>query len=114
MPVSTTVVKLFLQDESLMHMLLDSSLRLQVLSDISALSGCQKRQFAAFVRIDNILIVWDDDLNYILKCLQPIEDQSITMVWKDETDDDESAPPALVQRRPAPSTSMHSMPMVAP
>ena len=95
MTVSTGVVKLFLQDEALTHMPLDSGLRLQILPDITALAECQKHQFAAFVRTYNILIVWDDDPNHILKRVQSIEDQLISMVWKEELDNDESAPPAL-------------------
>jgi hypothetical protein len=74
---------------------LDSGLRLQILPDIFALQVCQKHQFAAFVRTHNILIVWDDDANHVLKRVQSIEDQLITMVWKDEMDDNESAPPAF-------------------
>ncbi|KAJ9611401.1 hypothetical protein H2200_004585 [Cladophialophora chaetospira] len=95
MTVNTGVVKLFLQDESLTHMPLDSGLRLQILPNVSALPDCQKHQFAAFVRTNNLLIVWDDDPNHILKRVQSIEDQLISMVWKEEFDDNESAPPAL-------------------
>jgi hypothetical protein len=101
MTVNTAVVKLFLQDEQLTHMPLDSGLRLQILPDISALPGCQKHQFAAFVRTHNILVVWDDDPNHILKRVQSVEDQLINMVWKEDMDDDESALPAFSA---APST----------
>src|ERR1700761_313358 len=95
MTVSTGVVKLFLQDETLVHMPLDSGLRLQILPNIAALPQCQKHQFAAFVRTYNVLVVWDDDPNHILKRVQSIEDQLIRMVWKLELDDEESAPQAL-------------------
>src|ERR1700761_4808018 len=95
MTVSTGVVKLFLQDETLVHMPLESGLRLQILPSISALPDCQKHQFAAFVRTYNVLIVWDDDPNHILKRVQSIEEQLIRMVWKEEFDDDGGAPPAL-------------------
>ncbi|OCT47489.1 Glycosyl transferase family 2 [Cladophialophora carrionii] len=95
MTVNTGVVKLFLQDETLTHMPLDSGLRLQILPTINALPDCQKHQFAAFVRTNNILVVWDDDPNHILKRVQSIEDQLISMIWKEEFDDDASTPPAL-------------------
>lgn len=93
--VNTGVVKLFLQDETLTHMPLDSGLRLQILPNISALPHCQKHQFAAFVRNHNMLIVWDDDPNHILKRVKSIEDQLIGMIWKEELDGDESVRPAL-------------------
>ena len=95
MTINTGVVKLFLQDGTLTHMPLDSGLRLQILPNISALPDCQKHQFAAFVRTHNVLIVWDDDPNHILKRVQSIEDQLISMIWKEEIEDDESAPPML-------------------
>ena len=72
---------------------LDSGLRLQILPNISALPDCQKHQFAAFIRTYDILIVWDDDPNHILKRVQSIEDQLISMVWKEDFDDTESGPP---------------------
>ncbi|KIW88925.1 uncharacterized protein Z519_10409 [Cladophialophora bantiana CBS 173.52] len=93
MTVNTGVVKLFLQDQTLAHMPLDSGLRLQILPSISHLPDCQKHQFAAFIRTYNILIVWDDDPNHILKRVQSIKDQLINMIWKEESEDDESSAP---------------------
>jgi cellulose synthase/poly-beta-1,6-N-acetylglucosamine synthase-like glycosyltransferase len=95
MTVTTAVVKLFLQDESLTHMPLESGLRLQILPNISALPDCQKHQFAAFIRMSNLLVVWDDDPNQILKRVQSIEDQLIGMIWEQEVGDEDAVPQAL-------------------
>ncbi|KAK6387753.1 hypothetical protein LTS17_001022 [Exophiala oligosperma] len=93
MTVNTRIIKLFLQDDNLSYVPLESGLRLQILPSISHLPQCQKHHFAAFIRDQQILIVWDDDPNHVLKRVQGIEEQLISMVWKEEMDDDESVGP---------------------
>ncbi len=93
MTVNTRIIKLFLQDETLTYVPLESGLRLQILPTISHLPECQKHHFAAFIQDYQILVVWDDDPNHVLKRVQSIEDQLISMVWKEEMNDDESAAP---------------------
>ncbi|KAL6252468.1 hypothetical protein RBB50_000187 [Rhinocladiella similis] len=102
MTVNTRIIKLFLQDDSLTYVPLESGLRLQILPSISHLPRCQKHHFAAFIRDYQILIVWDDNPNHVLKRVQGIEDQLISMVWKEQVDDDESVAP---MRSAMPSTT---------
>ncbi|KAI1609612.1 glycosyl transferase family group 2-domain-containing protein [Exophiala viscosa] len=93
MTVNTAIIKLFLHDNSLKYVPLESGLRLQILPSISYLPECQKHHFAAFIQDYKILVVWDDDPNHLLQRVQNIEEQLISMVWKEQADDDESAPP---------------------
>ncbi|KAK5192574.1 hypothetical protein LTR99_009673 [Exophiala xenobiotica] len=93
MTVNTRIIKLFLQDETLTYVPLESGLRLQILPSVSQLPECQKHHYAAFIQDYQILVVWDDDPNHVLKRVQSIEDQLISMVWKEEMNDDESAAP---------------------
>lgn len=90
MTINTGTIKLFLRDETLTHVPLDSGLHLQILPSISHLPDCQKHHFAAFIRIYDILIVWDDDPNHLLVRVQNIECQLINMIWKEEMEDGDS------------------------
>ena len=92
MTVNTRIVKLFLRRQDMAFVPLDNGLRLQVLPDITYLPQCQKHHFAAFIQDSSILIVWDDDPNHILARAQGIEDQLMSMIWKEEEDDDDKAP----------------------
>ncbi|KAK5031090.1 hypothetical protein LTS07_004825 [Exophiala sideris] len=93
MTVNTAIIKLFLHDNSLKYVPLESGLRLQILPSTSHLPECQKHHFAAFIQDYKTLVVWDDDPNHLLQRVQNIEKQLISMVWKEQGDDDESVPP---------------------
>ncbi|EXJ84976.1 hypothetical protein A1O3_05651 [Capronia epimyces CBS 606.96] len=93
MTINTGIIKLLLRNQGMSYLPLDSGLRLQILPNISHLPGCQKHHFAAFIQDYSILVVWDDDPNHIMRRVHGIVDQLISMFWKEETADDESAAP---------------------
>ncbi|KAL2415455.1 hypothetical protein ABEF91_005785 [Exophiala dermatitidis] len=88
MTVNTNIVKLLLRNPGSSFLPLDSGLRLQILPSICYLADCQKHHFAAFIQDYAYLIVWDDDPNHLIQRVQDIEDQLISIVWKEEASDD--------------------------
>ena len=83
MTVNTRVIKLFLRRHGALYVPLADGLRLQILPSIAHLPKCQKHQFAAFIQDSSILLVWDDEPKHVLDRANDIEDQLMSMVWRD-------------------------------
>jgi hypothetical protein len=62
---------------------LSDDLRLQVLPSVDYLSSCKKHHFGAFIKDQQLLIVWDDEAQNIFKRAEYIEKSLIDMVWKE-------------------------------
>lgn len=90
MTVNTRVIKLFLRQQSAAYIPLADGLRLQILPNVTYLPRCQKHQFAAFIYDSSLLIVWDDDPKHLLERANNIEDQLMSMIWREEGDLGES------------------------
>jgi hypothetical protein len=93
MTVNTRVVQLFLRQEDSVYVPLENGLRLQILPDVSFLPQCQKHHFAAFIQDSAVLVVWDDQPTHILSRVKDIEDQLMSMIWNDSTEDGERLSP---------------------
>lgn len=72
---------------------LQGGLNLQVLQRMTDLPRCQKHHFAAFVVEPPLLVVWDDDPNKIIKRIERLEADIVSLVWKTEMEDDDEEPP---------------------
>jgi len=108
MTVNTRIIKLFLRRSDVAFVPLDNNLRIQVISNITQLPQCQKHHFAAFVQEPRLLVVWDDDPNEILKRVQDLEDQLISMIWKEEAhEDDRGTAPFNGSKQPSRAPSMY-------
>jgi hypothetical protein len=73
---------------------LQGGLNLQVLQRMTDLPRCQKHHFAAFVVEPPLLVVWDDDPNKIIKRIERLEADIVSLVWKTEMEDDDEEPPS--------------------
>jgi hypothetical protein len=84
MTVNTRVIKLFLSNIDRPYIPLMEGLRLQVLPDMSCLPRCQKHQFAAFIAVKGLLVVWDDEPQFLLPRAEKLEKELMEMVWHGE------------------------------
>jgi len=83
MTVNTRVIKMFLKRHLADYVPLSDDLRLQVLPSVDYLSSCKKHHFGAFIKDQQLLIVWDDEAQNIFKRAEYIEKSLIDMVWKE-------------------------------
>jgi len=85
MTVNTRVVKiLLLRSSTTTYIEVQPGLRVQVLKNLDALPRCQKHQFAAFVSIPSVLVVWDDRPDQIIARVERLETAILKTVWEEE------------------------------
>lgn len=85
MTITTRVIRIMLQANSLPFIEIQVGLRVQVLKDISDLPRCHKTQFAAFIENQGYLLVWDDDPKRILGRAEDLEAAILRMIWGKES-----------------------------
>jgi hypothetical protein len=85
MTITTRVIRIMLQANSLPFIEVQAGLRVQVLRDITDLPRCQKHQFAAFIENQGYLLVWDDDPKRILGRAEDLEAAILRMIWGKES-----------------------------
>ncbi|KAF2873256.1 glycosyl transferase family group 2-domain-containing protein [Massariosphaeria phaeospora] len=61
---------------------LKNGLRIQILSTMDDLPKARKNQFAAFLAVESLLVVWDDDPMNIVERATAIEDELVDLVWR--------------------------------
>jgi hypothetical protein len=76
------VISLFLARHSADYVPLTDDLRLQVLPSVAYLSGCKKNHFGAFIKDQQILVVWDDDPKSVLERAEHIVNSLVQMIWE--------------------------------
>lgn len=81
MTVNTKVIQLFLDHQMDDYVPLAEGLQLQVLPSMSYLPRCRRHHFAAFVREQRLLVVWDDEPTHLLQRAEHIETSLLTMIW---------------------------------
>ncbi|KAH7115918.1 glycosyl transferase family group 2-domain-containing protein [Dendryphion nanum] len=81
MTVSTRVIKFVLSMEPHPYVTINNGLRLQVVSDMSDLLQCQKHQSGAFVRSEQLLVVWEDDPRRLVYRAAYMETQLMESMW---------------------------------
>ena len=105
--MNTRIIKLFLRRQDIAYVPLDNGLRIQVLPSIQQLPQCQKHHFAAFLQDSSMLVVWDDDPNHILIRAQNIEDQLMSMIWKEQDEEDGDEKTASHSKMASQTPSIH-------
>lgn len=60
---------------------IDANTRIQVVDEIAHLAGARKHQFAAFVRAEQCLVVWSDEVDTIMESAEALELRMIQYVW---------------------------------
>lgn len=63
------------------HVPVTPSQHIQVVDDMLALAGARKAQNACFVRSENILVVWADQVEILRERARDLEDKMMTFVW---------------------------------
>ncbi|KAG0651997.1 hypothetical protein D0Z07_1157 [Hyphodiscus hymeniophilus] len=94
MTVNTRVIKLFLTKSKADYVPLSDGLQLQVLPSVEYLPRCQKHHFGAFIRDQQILIVWDDEPKHLLQRVSRIEDSLVDLIWNGDVNaiDEKNSP----------------------
>ncbi|KAE8454018.1 hypothetical protein EG329_007794 [Mollisiaceae sp. DMI_Dod_QoI] len=102
MTVSTHFIRIFLKRNMADHVPLADGLQLQVLPSIEHLHNCQKHHFAAFIKDQQFLVVWDDEPKNMLNRAAHIEDSLMRMIWGnadalEQVDEKKSANVSMVE-----------------
>ena len=92
MTVNSRVIATFLGwSEGATDVPLNDGLRVQILPSMAALPRARKHQYAAFLNLEKILVVWDDDALHLVERAKDIESQMMDLVWQtgepDEADE---------------------------
>ena len=66
-----------------------NGLRIQILPGIDDLGRAKKNQFAAFIAQEELLVVWDDNANNLVKRAKAIEAELMEIVWGDDDNEEE-------------------------
>lgn len=95
--MSTRIVKRILAIHNNSYVPLPHGQRLQVIHSMAYLPMCQKHHFGAFIRDENLLVVWDDEPTNLIQRANKFEESLLQMIWRDheedsETPDDEKEP----------------------
>ncbi|KAG6885801.1 hypothetical protein C0993_009561 [Termitomyces sp. T159_Od127] len=64
---------------------IDHDTRIQVLDSVNHLPKADKEQCGAFIRDERVLIVWSDDLDYIVPLCSEFEEKIMKLVWRTRT-----------------------------
>jgi hypothetical protein len=81
MTINTQTVQLFLSIQKYEDASLRNGLSIQILPNVEALPRCFKHQFAAFIRDQQYLVVWDDEPKHLLDRAAALEDLLLTTIW---------------------------------
>jgi hypothetical protein len=65
-----------------------NGLRIQILPCIDDLARAKKNQFAAFIAEEELLVVWDDNANNLVKRAKAIEAELMEIVWGNDEEDE--------------------------
>lgn len=75
------MIRIFLSRHHVDYVPLTNSHQIQVIPTIADLGNANKYQFAAFVRDQKILIVWDDNPRHLLERAASVEHDLMDMIW---------------------------------
>jgi hypothetical protein len=90
MTVNSRIIKTFLQwSPDATDVPLMNGLRVQILPSMEDLPKARKHQFAAFIMLEQLLVVWDDEAMNIIPRAKAIESELMELVWKTGEPDDE-------------------------
>ncbi|KAF2636439.1 putative glycosyltransferase family 2 protein [Massarina eburnea CBS 473.64] len=89
MTVNSRIITTFLTHAPhLTDVPLKGGLRIQILPTINSLPHARKNQFAAFLALESVLVVWDDEPLNLFTRAAAIEDEVMNLVWRSGGTDD--------------------------
>lgn len=88
MTINTPTVQLFLSIQQHDHASLRNGLAIQILPSVESLPRCFKHQFAAFIRNQGCLVVWDDDPDHLVSRVAELESLLLLTIWNTEAIED--------------------------
>ncbi len=83
MTVQTRVIRTFLSRQDSAFVPLADNLQLQCLPSLLDLPRCKKHHFAAFIKEQEMLIVWDDHPYSLIQRAARIESQLMDVIWNE-------------------------------
>ncbi len=89
MTVKTSVIQTFLREYRLPSIPLSNNQQLSIIDNINTLSFCKRHHYAAFVRDQGLLVIWEDDPTQIIARAEHIEKYLVDMLWAVDSSDDE-------------------------
>jgi hypothetical protein len=90
--LSPLVRSAFISPKGITDIAIDPNTRIQVIDEIAHLAGARKHQFAAFVRSENCLVVWSDEVDTIMESAEALEQRMIQYVWASKAHEQQSKP----------------------
>lgn len=90
MTIKTTLTATLLEtirNAQLRFVPMTGGLRIQVLRSMDDLPGCQLHHFAAFIEEEQMLVVWEDDPEDLIKRVDQIEGSFVKGIWDIGEDD---------------------------
>lgn len=66
------------------ELIIDSNTRIQIVDDVEHLARARKHQYAAFVRSEEVLVVWADHVEMVIPAAEALEEALINFIWRGE------------------------------
>jgi hypothetical protein len=90
MTINTNTIQLFLSVQQHDHASIRNGLAIQILPSVQYLPRCFKHQFAAFIRNQGCLVVWDDEPEHLVSRAAELESSIVATIWNgDEMEEEE-------------------------
>jgi hypothetical protein len=90
MTINTHAIQLFLSVQQHDHASIRNGLAIQILPSEQYLPRCFKHQFAAFIRNQGCLVVWDDEPEHLVSRAAELESSIVATIWNgDEMEEEE-------------------------
>ncbi|WWC59194.1 uncharacterized protein I303_101743 [Kwoniella dejecticola CBS 10117] len=67
---------------SMNELVIDENTRIQILDSIELLARARKHQYAAFVRSEQVLVVWADAVENVIPAAEALEESLIQFIWQ--------------------------------
>lgn len=66
------------------------------MSTVLDIAKARRNQYAAFVRDEGVLIVWDDTVERVIPAARRLEQQLLDLLWCDEKNDIQASPSGIL------------------
>ncbi|OCF41165.1 hypothetical protein I317_04995 [Kwoniella heveanensis CBS 569] len=67
---------------SMTELVIDENTRIQILDSIELLARARKHQYAAFIRSEQVLVVWADSVENVIPAAEALEESLIQFIWQ--------------------------------
>jgi hypothetical protein len=81
MTINTQTIQLFLSVQQHDYASMRNGLAIQILPSVQYLPRCFKHQFAAFIRDQGCLVVWDDEPDHLINRAIELESSILHTIW---------------------------------